>query len=67
MRKMRLYICFFHTGDEPEIELLFWSEYRAGSRVNRDDAYRAIKKKYGMRTREHAVIDGIQRCDEDDF
>lgn len=62
MRKMRLYECVFHTGDEPEIELLFWSEYRAGSRVNRNDAYRAIKKKYGMRMRKYAVIDAIKRC-----
>lgn len=65
MLKMRLYICFFHTGDERTNDLLFWSEYRAGSRANRDDAYRAIKKTYGVRTRECAVIDAIQRCKDE--
>lgn len=67
MLKMRLYICFFHTGDERTNDLLFWSEFRAGSRANRDDAYRAIKRKFGVRVRQSAEIDSIVRYEYEGY
>lgn len=67
MNRRRLYTCIFHCGDQPTQEMLFWSCKRKGSKTNEEDAYRAIARKYGIRTRKYAVIDAIWRCTEDDY
>ena len=40
---------------------MFVSFHRKGSKANIDDAYRAIKRKFGVRVRQSAEIDSIVR------
>lgn len=66
--RTRLYHCVFHLGEHGTTqEFIFSSCSRKGSKRNTEDAYSAIRKKYGVRARETAVIDAIWRCTEDDF
>lgn len=38
MKRERAYVCFFHCGEQPTQEILFWSRYRKGSMGNKEDA-----------------------------
>lgn len=67
MKRERAYECLFHCGDQPTQDILFWSCHRKGSKANEEDAYRAIARKYGIRTRKSAIIDAIWRCDDNDY
>lgn len=66
MKRERLYECFFHCGEQPTQEIYFWSCNRKGSKANTEDALRTIRRRYGVRTRQSAVIDAIMRCDDND-
>jgi hypothetical protein len=61
MKRERLYECLFHCGEQPKQEICFWSCHRKGSKANTEGALRTIRRKYGVRTRQSAVIDDIWR------
>lgn len=66
MKRERTYKCFFHCGEQPTQEILFYSYNRKGSKANKEDALRMIRRRKGIRTYETAVIDAIWRCTEDE-
>lgn len=61
MNKLRQYMCTFHCDEQPIGTVMYVSFYRKGSKENVDDAYRAIKRKFGVRVRQNAEIDSIVR------
>lgn len=66
MKRERAYVCFFHCGEQPTQNILFWSRYRKGSMGNKEDALGTIWRLKGDRAYEYAVIDAIWRCDDND-
>ena len=67
MKRERTYKCFFHCGEQSIQEILFYSYSRKGSKANKEDALRMIRRRKGIRAYETAVIDAIWRCTKDDF
>lgn len=67
MRKLRQYMCTFHCGEQPIGTVMYVSFHRKGSKANRDDAYRAIKRKFGVRVRQSAEIDSIVRYEYEGY
>ena len=59
MRKLRQYMCIFHYDEQSIGMVMYLSLYRKGAKANVDDAYRAIKRKFGVRVQQIAEIDSI--------
>ena len=56
---MREYVVYYWIYDDHDF-LVFESAHRAGSKANREDALRAIRRKKGMYIARRAEIDHIQ-------
>lgn len=49
MKQERKYLAIYDNGDQSHNELTYWSISRNNSKANLEDAYSAMKRKFGNR------------------
>lgn len=61
--KSREYIAYWNDGHDNG-KFTFYSEHRANSKANLEDARNAMRRKYGWRTAQYQKITFTERCED---